>query len=226
MILSAIRRTSIFIVVEYKKKPKICQMQIKDYIDEFIRDYYPMWIPKYYQRARKRFASWLSVRPYKKHVKEEPKLPNNTNYDYIPEHPPISLPKAPYLRRFYSLPKYSYDEFAYKHISRKEWDLIQLLPDFTGYFIHIFELNDLSFFDDLQERLEKDGNNFKGIFLYDIVAISLFQRFLGIEKYSELERLSFFLHRQPLTGIVHDEFFFPSAKDISWVAKGSQACEI
>ncbi|MCF2141378.1 MAG: transposase [Candidatus Lokiarchaeota archaeon] len=92
-----------------------------------------------------------------------------------------------------------------------------MIPKFTGFFNHIFEFNDLSYFDDLQDRLERHNIKFRDIFLYDIIAISLFQRFLGIESYTELERLSFFLSQHPLFGIVHDALFFPTAKDLSYI---------
>jgi len=146
-------------------------MQITDYMFEFERDYYPMWVPKYYQRARKRFSSWIPVRSYHKHTDNTQKSPNKTLFDYIPEYPLLKLPKAPYLRRFHSLPRYSFNDFAVTHISKYEWDLIQLLPEFTGYFNHIFELNDLMFFDDLQEELEAKNKNFKDIFLFDIMQV-------------------------------------------------------
>lgn len=205
------------IVIEYKIKAKIVQMQITDYLDAFNTIYFPMWVQKSYQQARRLCSHWLPIRAYKK----KPKIQMNSVYksilEYFPKSVQKNLPKAPYLRRFRSVPNYSFEEFAIEQISRQEWDLIQLLPEFTGFFNHIFEMNDLSFFDDLQEQLEDDNIKFKGIFLYDIVALSLFQRFLGIQSYSELERLSFFVRTHPLVGIVHDCLYFPNAKDLSYI---------
>ncbi|MCF2141379.1 MAG: hypothetical protein K9W44_15075 [Candidatus Lokiarchaeota archaeon] len=61
------------LIIEYKGKPKIVQMQISDYISEVSATYYPMWIPRVYQQARKRFSHWLTVRPYKKKTKSSKK---------------------------------------------------------------------------------------------------------------------------------------------------------
>jgi hypothetical protein len=205
------------IIIEYKNKSKIIQMQIFDYIKGIHSIYYPMWVPRMYQRARKRFSHWLSVRPYTKKHKTTPKPLQTSILDYIPKYTVPHLPKASYLRRFRSIPNYSYNKFAKGRISQKEWDLFQLLPEFTGFFNHIFELNDLSYFDDVQEQLERNSHKFKDIFLHDIVAISLFQRILGIQSYSELERLSYFVRKHPLVGIVHDSLYFPSAKDLSYI---------
>jgi hypothetical protein len=208
---------STMILIEYKTRPKIIQMQMDDYLYEFNTHYYPMWVQKSYQKARKLFSHWIPVRPHKKKQIKPKKQAYKSILDYFPKYIQISLPKARYLRRFRSIPCYSYEDFAVNNISEQEWDLMQLLPEFTGFFNHIFELNDLSFFDDLQEQLEIQKKKFKGIFLYDIVALSLFQRFLGIESYSELERLSYFLRQHPLLGIVHDSLFFPTAKDLSYI---------
>ena len=51
------------IVIEYKFKAKIIQMQLDDYISPKEIEYYPMWEPKVYQKARKIFSFWLDVRP-------------------------------------------------------------------------------------------------------------------------------------------------------------------
>ena len=110
-----------------------------------------------------------------------------------------------------------YDDYAAKMISEKEWNLLHALSDFTGFFNHLFEFNNFSYFDDLQEELEKNGGNFKDIFLYDIIALELFRRQLGFHDFTGLEKLSNFISAHPLVGIVHDPFFFPTAAEISYV---------
>ena len=52
-------------------------------------------------------------------------------------------------------------------ISEKEWNLLHALSDFTGFFNHLFEFNNFSYFDDLQEELEKNGEILR-IFFYMI----------------------------------------------------------
>ena len=63
------------------------------------------------------------------------------------------LPKAPYLQRFKGIPQMVYDDYASKLISEKEWNLLHALSDFTGFFNHLFEFNNFSYFDDIQEEL-------------------------------------------------------------------------
>ena len=98
-----------------------------------------------------------------------------------------------------------------------EWDMFQLLPNFKGYFNNLFEFNDLSYFDDLQEKLESNGMDFKDIFLYDIIALELLRRQLGFRDFTGLEKMGNFLCGHPLKGIVHDPYYFPTASEISYI---------
>jgi Transposase DDE domain len=192
-------------------------MQITDYIIESIIDLYPMWEPKFYRLARKRFTHWLSVRKGKKSQIIKVKFKFKPIKYYFPKNNGITLPKAPYLRRFRSITQAVYSDFSEGIIPKAEWDMLKTLPKFKGYFNYLFELNQLSYFDDLQEELEAKGLNFKGIFLYDIIALELFRRQLGFKDFAGLEKLSYFLNEHPLKGIVHDAYYYPSAADISYI---------
>ncbi len=48
-----------------------------------------------------------------------------------------------------------YDDYAAKMISEKEWNLLHALSDFTGFFNHLFEFNNFSYFDDLQKNWKR-----------------------------------------------------------------------
>ena len=142
------------IIIRYRYKPTIVQTQLDDYIKKRTREIYEMWVPNHYRRARKKFP-WISVRPRKKHSPIQVKQP--TKYYkidlWIFKKPPSFIPKKPYFSRFRSVAQSSYDEFAQGQIPKLEWDMLRTLPKFTGFFNYLFELNDLEFFDDIQEEL-------------------------------------------------------------------------
>ena len=96
-------------------------------------------------------------------------------------------------------------------------DMLQSIPKFTGYFNHLFEMNNLSYFDEIQEELESQGVNFKGMFIHDVIAFELFRHQLGFKDYTGLEKIALFVGDNPLKGVLHDSFYFPFAEDISYV---------
>lgn len=206
------------IEIDYKKKPKIRQMQIDDYIGKFHLEIYQKWIPEKYHLVRKRFADWIPIRKYKKAEKRgvvNQKIPISA---YFKNKTDLILPKAPYLRRFRGIPQYTYVDFAKTaNISRNEWNMFQNLPNFKGFFNHLFELNDLTYFDDVQATLEKEGKRFKKFFLYDIIAFELMRRQLGLADYAGLDKMYEFTHVHPLRTIVHNPFRYPMAVDISYI---------
>ncbi|WP_457559527.1 hypothetical protein [Candidatus Harpocratesius sp.] len=127
------------------------------------------------------------------------------------------MPKTIYLRKFRSIPQNTFRDFSENNISKREWEMLQLFLEFKRYFIYIFELNDLSYFDDLQNDLEINGTPFKGIFLYDIIAIELFRRQLEFKDFTGIEKLSYFLSEHPFKGIVHDQYYFRTVNNISYI---------
>ena len=150
-----------------------------------------MWISKSYKMARKRFKQWLNARSSKK----KSILPSKSKLGikrYLNQRKLSPLPKARYLRRFRQIPQSIYEDFAEGIITKMEWDMFQLLPNFKGYFNNLFEFNDLSYFDDLQEKLEINGKDFKDIFLYDIIALELLRRQLGFRDFTGLEKMGNF----------------------------------
>ncbi|MHA1618216.1 MAG: transposase [Promethearchaeota archaeon] len=205
------------IIIEYKYLPIIRQMQLTDYMFGLRINHYPMWEPKIYRIVRKRFEAWIPIRRHKKKALPRLFYPRQPIEAYFRKSTSIHLPKASYLRRFRSIPQTVFDDYAVNNISRYEWNMLQLLPEFKGYFNHLFEFNDFTYFDELQASLEADGAHFKGIFLHDIIAIELFRRQLGFKDFAGIAKLSYFLAEHPLKGIVHDQYYFPTADDISYV---------
>ena len=157
----------------------IIQMQITDYTITITREIYDMSIPKMYQRARKQFAHWIKFRPWGTKVKISQTTNNRRLDEFFPKSKKPTLQSVDYLLRFRDVPSHSYNDFAQGVIPKIEWDMLQFPIKFMGFFNHIFEMNDLTYFDDIQELLEEKGANFKNIFLYDIIIYELMRRQAG-----------------------------------------------
>ena len=206
------------IVIKYKKKPKIVQMQITDYINGVKVEVYEMWDGKIYQRARKKFEPWL---PVTKRKKKAPPLPAGqlTLEQYFLAKIVEKIPKPPYWKRFPSIPQATFKEFASGVITRGEWNELQDSPDFTGYFNLIFEVNDLSFFNRLQTELEAGGVTYKGNSIYDVIAVELLRHQLGLRNYAGSDKVRWVTGVNPLVAILHNPDHFPTAADVSYVLK-------
>ncbi len=214
------------IALWYKILNPILQMVIDDYLNGTKVEGYDMGNPRSYRAAYKNFAAWLPVRHHSKKQASAPPAPNATLDKYIGfrELPPLPPPKK--LTRFRSAPQATYDDFAGgAGVAPHEWDMLHTFPKFTGYFEHMFEVNDLTFFDEAQDRLEARGADFRDFFVHDVVAFELLRRQLGLADYASLERVAAWWERNPLVGIVHDVDFFPTAANLSYVLRRVPAAE-
>lgn len=209
------------IVIRYKKKPKIVCMELDDYMSTKKIKVYRMWIPKDYNRVRKKYALIISVRKYTKRSTRPTEKQINTKQTkldgFVAPLNGLKLTKPPYLTRFRTINKTTYNDYGKKCISKREWDTLQTLPKFLGFFNNIVEFNDLSYFDDLQEKLERKGISFKNIFIYDIFLFELIRRQIGFRDYTGLEKIRGFLSINPFEKVLHNPVFFPSADDVSYV---------
>ncbi len=155
------------IALWYKILNPILQMVIDDYLNGTKVEGYDMGNPRSYRAAYKKFAAWLLVRHRSKKQVCAPPAPNATLDKYIGfrELPPLPPPKK--LKRFRSAPQATYDDFARgAGVAPHEWDMLHTFPKFTGYFEHMFEVNDLTFFDEAQDRLEARGADFREFVAY------------------------------------------------------------
>ncbi len=206
------------IVIKFKRKSIIRQAQVDDFLGERKVEEYDMNVPRDYRAARKRFKAWLPVRPYTARAQPASCLAGKmqrTILDFMPKWELPPLPRMPYFGRFRGIPRCSYEDHAGGTIRPLEWDMLQAFPTFTGFFNHLFELNDLSFFDDIQGALEAQGEDFRGTFLHDVVAFELLRRQLGFRDYTGIEKVARFVANNPLAGILRDPDFFPRAAGIS-----------
>ncbi len=208
------------IVIKFKHKSTIRQAQIDDFLGRKKVEEYDMNVPGDYRAARKKFKAWLPVRPYVARasaVTPPAGKAQRTLLDFMPRWELSPMPRMPYFGRFRRIPQATFDDFAEGVIPHLEWEMLQSFPTFKGFFNHLFELNDLSYFDEVQAKLEAEGANFRGIFLHDVVAFEMLRRQLGFRDYTGIEKVAQFVDGNPLGGVLRDPAFFPSAKAISFV---------
>ena len=202
------------IKIRYKRKPNIFQAHLEDFTGNKTVEEYDMSNPKDYRTARKKHP-WISAkkRKIRKKVVSHP-ASQKTIVDFIDWIPEL---KGKYLYRFPKVRVSRFEDFSEDVIGKKEWDVLRYLDNYNGAFENIFELNDFSFFDDLQEELEAEGISFKNMFIKDVFAYELLRITLGGKDYSVFERMSQFMGVPPLFMVTLDESFLPSAADFSYV---------
>ena len=207
------------IIILYRFKPSIYQTQLTDFIGLKSIDKYDMNIPKDYRIARKKFR-WIPIHPtWGAHKKQTSKVSPKSQrriMDFIQWVPKLT---GKYLYRFPNVGIPRFEDYGEGRISKKEWDMHRYLKGFNGFFENLFELNDFSYFDELQETLETGGVSFKNLFIKDIFAYELLRINLGFKNYSGIEKMGKFTGRPPLFSITHDPGFFPTASDLSFVLK-------
>jgi len=216
------------IIISYRIRANIYQTQLTDFIGLKSVERYDMNVPKDYRMARKKFG-WLRIHPNrgKQAAPVRNFLPQSQRkiQDYIDWVPKLT---DKYLYRFPRIKIPRFEEFGQGVISNMEWDMHRYLKGFNGFFENLFEFNDFTFFDELQERLENKGVSFRNMFVSDIMAYELLRINLGFKNYSGIEKMSRFTGKPPLFSITHDPKFFPKAADMSFVLTklpGKELCK-
>lgn len=209
----------IMIQILYKVKPNIYQTQLSDFLGLKTIEIYKMWEPSVYNTVRKKF-SWVPVRRFKKRASNNPlnNLPCGQKriVDFVKWVPDL---KENYIDRFPKVKIPRYEEFAKGRISKKEWDMHRYLPGFNGFLENLCEFNDISYFDDLQERLEANGVSFKNMFVKDVILYELFRINNGFKNYAALEKMSRFMAIPPLFSVTNNPCFMPTGADVSYAMK-------
>ena len=202
------------IIIEYKYRPIIIQSQIDDFIGYISLEKYNMYDPKDYRNARKKFL-WLSVQ--KRNSKKSDLPGDQTKMHEFINWKPILTGK--YLYRFFKIRQTIYEDFAEGKISKKEWDMIHLLPKYDGAFENLFELNSIDYFDKIQERLELEGVKFNGKFIKDIIIFELLRKNLGFKDFRGIEKIHRFSPILPIFGLPVHKGEVPTAADMSTILK-------
>ena len=194
-----------------------------DFMNKKSVEKYNMSNPRDYRLARKKFP-WIPIKRNKPR-KNCNKIPESQKklIDFIEWVPSL---KGRYLYKFPKVKISRFEDFAEGIISKKEWDMLHYLPNYNGAFENIFKLNDFEFFDDLQEKLEAEGISFKNMFIKDVFAYELLRINFGAQNYFGFERISQFFGTPPLFSLTIDNFFLPSAADLSYVLTKLPAKEL
>ena len=210
------------IIITRPHKSTIKQSQLDDFLGHPTIFKYNMKNKSEKRTAQKKFSKWFAVEHRKKKTSPHQRSTRGRQtslYDFLPKTVPPPLPKPAYTWRFRGISNVLYEDFAIDVISVKEWCWLHAMPTFRGYFNHLFEFVDFSFFDDVQNELETDGVSFKHISIHDVVAYELLRFQLGFRDYTGIEKMSFFIGNNPLVGVLHDKTFIPSASDISYIMR-------
>lgn len=208
------------IIIKYRTRPTIIQSQLDDFIGPVKRRVYRSWVPREYRLIRKRFSRWVPVKSYRQQAqtaKNTNKRIDSSLFKFLPTELSISFSKPAYLFRFYRMPVYTFDNYAFGNVNEYEWHLMNVMMEFNGFFDHIFKLNDFSFLDDLQESLEGSGVRFRGIFVHDAIAFEFLRLLLGFDNYAGLDKVARFIGINPLFDVLRDPAFYPRKGDISHV---------
>lgn len=205
------------IIILYKIKPSIHQMQITDFIGRKSVEKYDMSIPRDYRIARKKFK-WIPIHPTwgKRNKTKSTLIPQSQKriHDFVQW---IPKQQSHYIYRFPGVKTTRYEDYGKCVITKKEWDMHRYLKTFDGFFENLFEFNDFSYFQELQGSLEEDGVSFKNMFIEDVIAYELLRINLGFKNYKGIEKMGKFMRYPPLFCITHNPKFFPSAADLSYV---------
>ena len=202
------------LILKYKKKPSVIQMQLTDYLSTPKIQVFRMNIPKEYRTAMKLLYSVPRRAPRKRGRKRDhAKL--FYKMDHFIKKAYLTGIKPKYLRRFRDVPVLSQSEICYEGISKVEKLMLKALSGFTGFFEHVIHCNDFSFFDELQEELETMGFSFRNRFLHDIIIFELSRIHVGIDNYTSYMNAVRYFQANYLSSVVHDPTYFPDVNIVS-----------
>jgi len=202
------------IVLKYKNKDSIAQMQITDYLFKIEKHIFVMSIQKEYRTAMKLINS-VPRKPKQKRGRKRDITKLFYKIDHFIKKGDLSPIKPQYLRRFRDVAVVPESEISYKGISQVEKLMLKALPGFTGFFEHIIYCNRFSFFDDIQEELELEGLSFRDRFLHDIIIFELSRIHIGIDNYTSYMNAIRYFQANYLKTVLHDPTYFPDVAIVS-----------
>ena len=202
------------IVIKYKKSNSFAQMQITDYIFKIEKQIFVMRIPKDYRTAMKLINS-VPRKPKQKRGRKKDITKLFYKIDHFIKKGDLSAIKPQYLRRFRDVVVVPESEITYKGISQVEKLMLKALSGFTGFFEHIINCNNFTYFDDLQGKLEAKGISFRERFLHDIIIIELSRIHIGIDNYTSYMNAIRYFQANYLKTVLHDPSYFPDVSIVS-----------
>lgn len=202
------------IVLKYKRKNSVIQMQITDYIFGVKKHIYVMKIPKDYRKARK-LLNCVPRNPKRKRGRKKDISRLFYKIDHFIKKANLTRINPQYLRRFRDVVVVPESEIEYEGISNVEKLMLKALSGFRGFFEHIIHCNDFSFFDDIQEQLELKGVSFRNRFLHDIIIFELSRIHIGIDNYTAYMNAIRYFQANYLKSVLHDPDYFPDVAIVS-----------
>ncbi len=202
------------IVLKYKNKPSVIQMQMSDYTLKIRKREFVMSVPKDYRTAMKLLTSVPRTTKKKRGRKKDITKLFYT-IDHFVKKGELCAISPKYLRRFRNVAILPESEIIYQGISQVEKLMLKALSGFTGFFEHVIICNNLSFFDDLQENLEAKGISFKNRFLHDIIIFELSRIHIGIDNYTSYMNAIKYFQANYLKTVLHDPNYFPGVSIVS-----------
>ncbi|TFF86058.1 MAG: IS4/IS5 family transposase [Promethearchaeota archaeon] len=202
------------IVLKYKRKKSITQMQITDYLYKVKKRIFVMSIAKDYRTAMKLIHS-VPRTPKRKRGRKKDLAKLFYKIDHFIKKGELTKIKPRYLRRFRDVAVVSASAITYEGISRVEKLMLKALPGFTGFFEHIITCNNFTYFDDLQAHLEAKGISFRNRFLHDIIIFELSRIHIGIDNYTAYMNAIRYFQANYLISVLHDPTYFPEASLVS-----------
>ena len=206
------------IILKYKNKGSIAQMQITDYIFKKKKQVFVMSIQKDYRTAMKLINS-VPRKPKQKRGRKKDITKLFYKIDHFIKKGGLTPIKPQYLRRFRNVAVIPESEISYEGISRVEKLMLKALSGFTGFFEHIITCNNFSFFDEIQEELEAKGVSFKNRFLHDIIIFELSRIHVGIDTYTSYMNAIRFFQANYLKTVLHDPTYFPDVAIVSYAIR-------
>lgn len=171
------------IVLKYKRKKSIFQMQIMNFIFEPKILLFDASIPKQRIEALKLLTS-VPRKKNRKRGRKKDFLKSFYKIDHFVKKGDLTPIKPEYLRRFREVRILPESEITYYQISKVEKIMLRALPGFTGFFEYLIYCNNFAYFDDLQVELENKGLTFRNKFLHDIIIHELARIQIGIDNYT------------------------------------------
>ncbi len=202
------------IVLKYKKKDSITQMQITDYIFGVKKCVYMMSIQKDYRTAMKLINS-VPRKLKQKRGRKKDIIKLFHRIDHFIKKGDLTPIRPQYLRRFRDVAVVPESEINYEGISRVEKLMLKVLSGFTGFFEHIILCNNFSYFDDIQETLEAKDISFRNRFLHDVIIFELSRIHIGIDNYTSYLNAIRYFQANYLKTVLHDPDYFPGVNIVS-----------
>lgn len=202
------------IVLKYKRKKSIYQMQVTDYMFGLRKSVFIASIPNERLKALKLLTS-VPRKKKRKRGRKKDILESFYKITYFIKKGDLTEIRPQYLMRFREVAILPESEINYEGIGKVDKLMIKSLQGFTGFFEYLIYCNNFTYFDELQIKLEDNGISFKNRFLNDIIIHELARIQIGIDNYTAYMNAIRFMRPLFLKNISRDPDYFPNVDIVS-----------